>query len=203
METTAPRDWKLQCKERHRYSQAFGDMPLADYMEMCERTRPLCRDGRLPEETGSIYLYEGAVLDGWQRCLMASELGVEPYVIEAYEGDDPQGFVLSKNVDRHHLSKENLVIAALEVTGGVRAPGRPKADPAPEEKLDQHDPVSPPAPKPPPSVAEVSARLKVSPSTVKRAAAKQRNPKAKGKKATPKPKREPEGPTLVGGRPRR
>lgn len=52
-----------------------------------------------------IVLYEGQILDGRHRAAACDELEIEPVAIE-YDGDDPAGFVLSKNLKRRHLKTE-------------------------------------------------------------------------------------------------
>jgi phage N-6-adenine-methyltransferase len=52
-----------------------------------------------------IILYEGDILDGRNRHMACLELGIEPKCYE-YTGDDPESYVISKNLHRRHLSKE-------------------------------------------------------------------------------------------------
>jgi ParB-like chromosome segregation protein Spo0J len=61
-----------------------------------------------------ITLFEGMVLDGCHRYRACMEGQVEPK-FETYTGDDPLGFVISKNIHRRHLTteKKREVIAKL------------------------------------------------------------------------------------------
>lgn len=61
-----------------------------------------------------IVFLDGAVLDGRNRYIAARELGIEYPRVE-YEGDDPLGFVLSKNLSRRHLSESQRGIVAAKL----------------------------------------------------------------------------------------
>ena len=61
-------------------------------------------------------LYQGQILDGRNRYNACVALGIEPKTIQ-YEGNDPEGFVLSANLHRRHLSREKrreLIAKLLE-----------------------------------------------------------------------------------------
>lgn len=61
-----------------------------------------------------IVFLDGAILDGRNRYDIARELGIEyPYV--EYEGDDPLGFVISKNLQRRHLSESQRAMVAAKL----------------------------------------------------------------------------------------
>lgn len=61
-----------------------------------------------------IVFLDGAILDGRNRYDIARELGIEyPYV--EYEGDDPLGFVISKNLQRRHLSESQRAMVAARL----------------------------------------------------------------------------------------
>lgn len=53
----------------------------------------------------AIWLYDGMVLDGRNRLRACNELGLVPGFRE-YTGDDPQSFVVSLNLHRRHLTRE-------------------------------------------------------------------------------------------------
>jgi hypothetical protein len=62
-----------------------------------------------------IVLYQGKILDGWSRYRACETVGLEPR-FRAFAGDNPVAFVLSKNVQRRHLS----VVQILRVLEGAR-----------------------------------------------------------------------------------
>jgi len=53
----------------------------------------------------AIWLYDGMVLDGRNRLRACNQLGLAPEFRE-YTGDDPQAFVVSLNLHRRHLTRE-------------------------------------------------------------------------------------------------
>ena len=66
-----------------------------------------------------IILFEGKILDGWHRYNACLELNVvNPPIIE-YDGSDPGGYVISKNLYRRHLtgglSGSQAAISAVEI----------------------------------------------------------------------------------------
>jgi len=62
---------------------------------------------------------EPQILDGRNRHSAASDAGVKPVYVE-YIGSDPRGFVLSRNMDRRHLSSgQKAAIASKIATMGV------------------------------------------------------------------------------------
>ena len=56
-----------------------------------------------------ITVWENMILDGRNRARACQELGIEPKYVE-YEGNDPVGFVLSKNVHRRQLTQSQLAM---------------------------------------------------------------------------------------------
>jgi len=61
----------------------------------------------------SIDIYEGKVLDGRNRYTACLDIGIEP-VISEYTGDDPLGYVISKNLKRRHLTSSQRAVVALD-----------------------------------------------------------------------------------------
>jgi N6-adenosine-specific RNA methylase IME4 len=61
-----------------------------------------------------IVLYEDKILDGRNRYLACGEAGVKPHY-EYYKGNEPVGYVISKNVQRRHLNGSQKAMIALEV----------------------------------------------------------------------------------------
>lgn len=99
-----------------------------------------------------IVTYENKILDGRNRFAACAMAAVVPRMKE-YQGKDPLGYVLSKNLHRRHLTtKERAEIAVKISTMSV---GRPKTNGSDE-----------PAPM---SQSAAAKALKVSPSSVKRA----------------------------------
>lgn len=66
----------------------------------------------------AIWLYEGMVLDGRNRLRACNQLGLVPE-FRQYTGDDPQAFVVSLNLHRRHLTREQRdeVIRQLRTNG--------------------------------------------------------------------------------------
>lgn len=66
----------------------------------------------------AIWLHDGMVLDGRNRLFACNELGLVPEFRE-YTGDDPQAFVVSLNLHRRHLTREQRdeVIRQLRTNG--------------------------------------------------------------------------------------
>lgn len=70
------------------------------------------------------------ILDGRNRYVAARELGIEYPRVE-YEGDDPLGYVWSKNFNRRHLSESQKSIAAgkyANMRSGARTDLEPSAN---------------------------------------------------------------------------
>jgi hypothetical protein len=49
-----------------------------------------------------MWLYEGQILDGRNRARACEALGIEPET-RVYAGDDPVGFVISRNLHRRRF----------------------------------------------------------------------------------------------------
>ncbi|HAM39799.1 MAG TPA: hypothetical protein DCP69_00290 [Candidatus Omnitrophica bacterium] len=82
--------------EAHPLADAF---PLLEGDELQALTDDIRRNGlRSP-----VITYEGRILDGRNRYLACITAGVEPR-LEAYQGDDATGFVVSMNLARRHLT---------------------------------------------------------------------------------------------------
>lgn len=61
-----------------------------------------------------IWMYQGQVLDGRNRCRACERLGQTPDTRE-YNGDDPLRFVLSLNLHRRHLTEGQKAVLALDL----------------------------------------------------------------------------------------
>lgn len=72
-----------------------------------------------------IVIYEGMILDGWHRYSACMELNVKNIPALEYEGDDPVGFVLSKNLHRRHLDASQRAFAIAQLSEWQEKSGRP------------------------------------------------------------------------------
>jgi ParB-like chromosome segregation protein Spo0J len=72
-----------------------------------------------------IVTHEGMILDGCHRYRICVELGIEPKFIP-YEGDDPSGFVIARNLHRRHLEKSQRAMIADQIATLRR--GQKKSD---------------------------------------------------------------------------
>jgi hypothetical protein len=61
-----------------------------------------------------ITLFEGQILDGWNRYNACKSGGVLPKFVE-FQGDDPALFVISQNINRRHLSITERVMLAKQL----------------------------------------------------------------------------------------
>jgi hypothetical protein len=89
----------------HPFAKLFPPMGACEYEAL---KADIARNGlRNP-----ILVFEGFILDGWNRYRACREIGISPVFVE-YEGDDPVGFVLSMNLNRRHLNlSQRAMIAA-------------------------------------------------------------------------------------------
>ena len=69
-----------------------------------------------------ITVWDGKILDGRNRAKACYELGITPKYIE-YTGDDPVGFVLSKNLHRRQLTQSQLAMLVKKLASLPK--GRP------------------------------------------------------------------------------
>ena len=72
-----------------------------------------------------IVIYDGMILDGWHRYSACMELSVKKPPMIEYEGDDPVGFVLSKNLHRRHLDASQRAFAIAQLSEWQEKSGRP------------------------------------------------------------------------------
>jgi hypothetical protein len=100
----------------------------------------------------AIVLFQGKVLDGWNRCRCCIETGT-PLRTEEFQGDEDEAlaFVLSANLARRHLSTSDRALIAAKLA--TRRPGAPR-------QIDQMSHLR---------IAEAAEKLAVSPNSVKRA----------------------------------
>jgi hypothetical protein len=69
-----------------------------------------------------VVMFDGQLLDGRNRYMAARDLGIE-YPVTEYAGDDPLGFVLSKNLSRRHLTDDQRRMVAARLVNMKQ--GRP------------------------------------------------------------------------------
>jgi hypothetical protein len=90
--------------EYHPYADLF---PLMGGDELAALAADIAANG-LREE---IVRHEGKVLDGRNRLKACELAGADPRFAD-YEGDDPLGFVVSKNLHRRHLTESQRAMVA-------------------------------------------------------------------------------------------
>jgi hypothetical protein len=108
--------------------------PIANIFPMLDddELKALAEDINTKGLTEPITLYQGKVLDGRNRyraCNLA-EVELRPDQFTQYEGDDPLGFVVSKNLRRRHLNESQRAIIAAAIANmpqGFRS-DRPSAN---------------------------------------------------------------------------
>jgi len=95
--------------EIHEYAKLFPPMSEEEFNELVEDIR---QNGQLEP----IILYEGKILDGWNRYNACMKLGIKPKMVE-YNGENlnPLNFVISKNIKRRHLTASQKALLALEI----------------------------------------------------------------------------------------
>jgi ParB-like chromosome segregation protein Spo0J len=98
------------------HTAAYQFHPLAEIFPMLieERLRELSQDIKEHGLLEPIVLHEDKILDGRCRYLAGETAGVE-LKFENYVGDDPLGYVLSRNLQRRHLSESQRAMVAARV----------------------------------------------------------------------------------------
>jgi ParB-like chromosome segregation protein Spo0J len=91
----------------HPFADMFPRMQGEDFDALVASIR----EGELEEP---IVKYEGKILDGRNRYEACAEAKVEPVFVE-YEGTDPLGFVLRKNLHRRHLTASQRAMVAAKM----------------------------------------------------------------------------------------
>lgn len=93
--------------QQHPLSAAFPVMNEGDYMSLLDSITNI-------GVQNPITLYEGMVLDGWNRYRAAMELGYDCPHVDL--GDvDPRDFVLAQNKARRHVTAAQLALATTTV----------------------------------------------------------------------------------------
>lgn len=91
----------------HEYAKIF---PMLDPAAHADLVADIRKNGVLDP----IVKYDGQILDGRNRYMAARECGIEYPWVE-YAGDDPLGFVISKNLARRHLSESQRAMVATKI----------------------------------------------------------------------------------------
>ena len=103
--------------QRHKFN-LFPKANQDDYQRLIEDIRANGYDSSLP-----IMLYQGAILDGWNRYCAASELGITPATTE-FEGDDDAALMYTLRTNkRRNLSSSQwaaVAVEADELMDGIR-----------------------------------------------------------------------------------
>jgi hypothetical protein len=91
----------------HEFANIF---PMSSADQLTELARDIAAHSLLEP----VVLYEGKILDGRGRYLACRQAGVEPK-FEEYTGDDPLGYVLSRNLHRRHLDESQRAMVAAKI----------------------------------------------------------------------------------------
>lgn len=84
--------------------------PQADDLTIEEMAYDIQQNG----QTDPIVLYQGKILDGRNRYLACKKAGIKPQTIE-YTGRNPLQFVISKNLNRRHLTQAQKAMIASSI----------------------------------------------------------------------------------------
>jgi hypothetical protein len=98
-------------------ARAIPFHPLAEIFPMLaeDRMHELALDIKEHGLLDAIVMHEEQILDGRCRYLACDLAGVKPK-FESYDGDDPLGYVISRNLHRRHLSGSQLAMVAARVS---------------------------------------------------------------------------------------
>lgn len=107
---------------QHPLSAAFPPMSPEDFAALRD-------DIAAHGQREAIVLFEGKVLDGWNRYNACFDAGREPITSPLPEETNPVAYVMSRNLHRRHLTDSQRALAMAAVTKWVSV-GRPAANPA-------------------------------------------------------------------------
>jgi hypothetical protein len=96
--------------QRHPLSELFPDMGDEDFAAF---SADMAKDGY--DHRQQILLYEGKVLDGWQRHRAAVAANKMP-TFENYKGDNPLAEVIRRNLSRRHLNESQRAMVAATLS---------------------------------------------------------------------------------------
>jgi len=109
---TAKHELELLAPQVHPLAKLLPEMDATDFAQF---KRDIDHHGQLEP----IVMLGGRILDGRHRAKAMRELGRTPVTVE-YEGTDPAGFVLSRNVLRRHLSISQRALVAARLSNWTR-----------------------------------------------------------------------------------
>lgn len=124
-----PQKWRPL--ERHPLSAEYADLAGAEYDWLCADIRTNGFDKRHP-----IILYDGKIIDGWQRQRACIEMGIRPFYAPLPRGVEPEDFVTRENDQRRHEGEESRrrrVAARRERVAAAAAAGKSMRTIATEE----------------------------------------------------------------------
>jgi len=103
--------------------------PLAELFPMLDKESPgfraLVEDIKENGQREPVWLLDGKVLDGRNRCNACVHLGIE-VLTRDYIGDDPVAFVLSLNLHRRHLNTSQRAMVAAKLASFAHGGDRSK-----------------------------------------------------------------------------
>lgn len=94
--------------QQHPLSAAFPAMSADEYKALKDSIENI-------GVKNAITLFEGMVLDGWNRFQAAQELGMPCPTQNLDPADDPRDFVLAQNKARRHITQAQLALAVTAV----------------------------------------------------------------------------------------
>lgn len=112
--------------KQHPLSAAFPSLPEEDFAA-------LVADIKAHGQREAVIVFEGMILDGWNRYRACEQARVKCVTVK-HDGSDPVAFVLSRNLHRRHLTASQRAAAVVLATDW-RQRGRPeKPEPGADPK---------------------------------------------------------------------
>lgn len=110
--------FRVKCALSHEVTEVLMEIqfhPISGLFPMLadDRAAELAADIRAKGLIEPITLYEGKILDGRNRYLACRVAGVDVRTDE-YTGDDPVGWVISKNRHRRHLTDDQWAMVGVQ-----------------------------------------------------------------------------------------
>lgn len=98
-----------------KFNEIANIFPMMSLTEYDQLKADILENGLLEP----IWTYAGTILDGRNRYMACQDLGINP-VYQDYLGDDPQSFVISKNLHRRHLNETQRAVVASKLANMQR-----------------------------------------------------------------------------------